>query len=185
MGEETVKNRLQLLFFIVGFICLLFITQNYWSSQWLGALSLLMTMSVVLIGIVISLENRHPTQTLTWLLVLGSFPVLGFFFYLLFGRNIRKRRLFEKKAKLDEQVLLQVEGEQHVRHEHLEQMGEHQRHLFRLANKLGKTPISFASETQALTNGEETFTAILSALQHAKHHIHLEYYIVRHDTLGQ
>jgi cardiolipin synthase len=143
------------------------------------------TVSVVLIGIMISLENRHPTQTLTWLVVLGSFPVLGFFFYLFFGRNIRKRRLFEKKAKLDEQVLMKVEGKQHVRDEHLEQMGEHQRHLFGLAHKLGKTPISFASETQALTNGEETFTAILNALQHAKHHIHLEYYIVRHDTLGQ
>lgn len=185
IGESAVKNRLQLLLFASGFIFLLFITKDYWNGKWLGILSILITISVVLIGLVISLENRHPTQTLTWLVVLGSFPILGFFFYLFFGRNIRKKRLFEKKAKLDEQVLLKVEGTQEVRDEHLEQMGEHQRHLFHLAHRLGKTPISFASETQALTNGDETYTAILDALQYAKHHIHLEYYIVRDDNLGQ
>ncbi|MFC3884407.1 cardiolipin synthase [Bacillus songklensis] len=179
------KNRLQLLLFLLGIMLLLFFTRNYWTGQWLGALSILITISVVFIGFVISLENRHPTQTLTWLVVLGGFPVVGFFFYLLFGRNVRKRRLFEKKAKLDEQVLLKIEGDRDVLDEHLEQMGEHQRHLFRLAHRLGKSPVSFASETQALTNGYETFDAILEALQHARHHINLEYYIVRDDNLGQ
>jgi cardiolipin synthase A/B len=180
-----VKNRLQLVVFLLGIILLLFLTRNYWTGQWLGVLSILITISVVFIGLVISLENRHPTQTLTWLVVLGSFPVVGFFFYLLFGRNIRKRRLFEKKAKLDEQVLLRIQGEYDVEDEHMDQMGEHQRHLFRLAHRLGKSPISFATETQALTNGYETFEAILEALQHARHHINLEYYIVRDDHLGR
>ncbi|MCG3056346.1 PLDc N-terminal domain-containing protein, partial [Escherichia coli] len=90
---------------------------------------LLITISVIFIGLVISLENRHPTQTLTWLVVLGSFPVVGFFFYLLFGRNIRKRRLFAKKAKLDEQVLLKMERDSSIFDEQVERFGEKRKQL--------------------------------------------------------
>lgn len=55
--------------------------------------------------------------------------------------------------------------------------------LFRLAQHLGNSPISFNTETKVLTNGRETFPAILEELEKAEHHIHLEYYIVRHDEL--
>ncbi|TYR79503.1 cardiolipin synthase [Priestia megaterium] len=179
------KNRLQLLIFVIGMIMILFFTKGYWDSQLIGILSILITISVVFIGLVISLENRHPTQTLTWLVVLGSFPVVGFFFYLLFGRNIRKRRLFAKKAKLDEQVLLKMERDSLVSDQHFEHLGSNRKQLLKLATQLGKSPVSFSSDTRALTNGEETFKEIIDALKHARHHIHLEYYIVRHDNLGQ
>ncbi|KSU86090.1 cardiolipin synthase [Bacillus sp. VT 712] len=179
------KNRLQLLVFIAGLVVVLVLTKEYLSGQIIGILSLLITISVIFIGLVISLENRHPTQTLTWLVVLGSFPVVGFFFYLLFGRNIRKRRLFAKKAKLDEQVLLKMERDSSIFDEQVERFGEKRKQLLTLATQLGKAPVSFASDTRALTNGDETFDEILEALQHARHHIHMEYYIVRHDDLGQ
>src|SRR5690606_27345346 len=40
------------------------------------------------------------------------------------------------------------------------------------------------TETKVLTDGEETFSHILQALKRAKHHIHLVYYIVRDDQIG-
>lgn len=151
-----------------------------------GILSLLITLSVILIGFVIFLENRHPTQTITWLVVLGSFPLVGFIFYLLFGRNYRKEKMFRKKYFLDKQAFLTVEGEDDPRSEEkLNLMGQHQGKLFSLAQKLGNSPISFDTATKILTNGEETFQHILEELKRAKHHIHLEYYIVRHDRVGQ
>ncbi|MCM3004872.1 cardiolipin synthase [Priestia koreensis] len=178
------KNRLQLIVFLLVVAAFFYFTNGHWTGKLVGILSILVTISVIFIGIVISLENRHPTQTLTWLVVLGSFPVFGFFFYLLFGRNVRKRRLFEKKAKLDEQVMLKLEGDYRIIDEHFEKIGDHQRQMFKLAQRLGKTPVSFSTETHALTNGKETFDEILGALEHAQHHIHMEYYIVRHDELG-
>ncbi len=54
-----------------------------------------------------------------------------------------------------------------------------------MAQKLGNSPISFDTSTKILTNGEETFNHIIEELKRAKHHIHLEYYIVRHDNIGQ
>jgi cardiolipin synthase A/B len=151
-----------------------------------GFLSLLISLSVIFIGFVIFLENRHPTQTLTWLVVLGSFPLVGFIFYLLFGRNYRKERMYRKKYFLDKQAFLTVKGEddQHIE-EKMNELGSHQRKLFSLAQKLGNSPISFDTATKILTNGEETFRHIIKELKRAKHHIHLEYYIVRHDKIGE
>ncbi len=94
--------------------------------------------------------------------------------------------MFRKKYFLDKQAFLTVEGVDDPRSdEKLSLMSEHQGKLFNLAQKLGNSPISFDTSTKILTNGEETFHHILEQLKKARHHIHLEYYIVRHDHIGQ
>ncbi|MGG2066674.1 MULTISPECIES: cardiolipin synthase [unclassified Bacillus (in: firmicutes)] len=189
------KNILKLLFFLVGlftvfillrmFIDVTFYTDVIWIKDisFLGILSTLFTISAFLIGFVIFLENRHPSKTLTWLMVLGVFPVVGFFAYLLFGQNFRRKRMFQKKALLDEQAFLQYKGNEYYQDRILKKH-EHQELLFRLADRLGALNISFHTETRVLTNGEETFQSILDGLKKAKHHIHMEYYIVRDDKIG-
>ncbi len=179
------KTRLNVFIFLIIIIAALYMTRSYWEGWIVGAISIAFTLSVIFIAIVIFFENRHPTTTLTWLLVLAAFPMLGFFFYLLFGQNIRKKRTFSKKAIKDEQVFQVIEGERTLKVEQFKKMGEHQKLLFQLAHRLGKTPVSFATETKVLTDGKETFAHILQSLRLAKHHIHLEYYIVRHDKIGE
>ena len=182
------KNTVRLLLYVVVLAGLVFLYDNYiqQTGAFFWVVSLLMTISVIFIAFVIFLENRHPSQTLTWLVVLGSFPLFGFFFYLLFGRNYRKEKMFREKYFLDKKAFLRVEGEAElIANEKMRQLGDHQRKLFHLAHKIGNSPISFATKTQVLTNGDETFSHILDALKQAAHHIHLEYYIVRHDHIGQ
>ncbi|MDQ0198193.1 cardiolipin synthase [Neobacillus ginsengisoli] len=180
------KNTVRVVLFLLILSILLFFFKNNLQGGIFGFLSLFISLSVIFIGFVIFLENRHPTQTITWLVVLGSFPLVGFIFYILFGRNYRKEKMFRKKYFLDKQAFLTIEGDNDPRSEEkISLMGEHQGKLFMLAQKLGNSPISFDTSTKILTNGEETFLYILDELQRAKHHIHLEYYIVRHDQLGQ
>lgn len=180
------KNTVRVVLFASVLSILLFFFKEYLQGEIFGFLSLLITLSVIFIAFVIFLENRHPTQTLTWLVVLGSFPLVGFFFYLLFGRNYRKEKMYRKKYFLDKQAFLTVEGEDDPRSEEKRSlMGEHQARLFTLAQKLGNSPISFDTSTKVLTNGEETFHHILEQLNRARHHIHMEYYIVRDDAIGQ
>ncbi|PDM40066.1 cardiolipin synthase [Parageobacillus yumthangensis] len=178
------RNTLRVIIFVLVVAAFLFLTNDYWEGKLLGGLSILIFCSVVFIAFVISLENRKPAHTIMWLVVLGSFPLIGFFFYLMFGRNYRKQRLFQKKAMLVEQTFLKFQGQ---REWAIEQMpiGEHQRPLLQLAHRIGKSPVSLATETRVLTNGEETFSTIFEELEKATHHIHLEYYIVRHDEVGQ
>src|SRR3954454_20077534 len=182
------KNTVKVLLFLIMIATFLYFTNTYVNiaSGLLGFVSLLITLTVIVIGFVIFFGNCHPTQTLTWLFVFCGFPLFGFIFYLLFGRNYRKEKMFRKKYFLDEQAFLTVEGEDDPRgQEKLSLMGQHQGKLFKLAQKLGNSPISFDTATKVLTNGEETFQHIIEQLKRARHHIHLEYYIVRHDKIGQ
>ncbi|WP_374722681.1 cardiolipin synthase [Peribacillus tepidiphilus] len=179
------KNTVRLGIFIVLLCIIWYLLKDHVQGGFFGFFSLLITFSSIVMGFVIFLENRHPTQTLTWLVVFGAFPLLGFIFYLLFGRNYRKEKMYRKKYFLDKQAFLKIEGERDVSEEKLNEIGEHNRKLFHLAQKLGNSPISFATETKVLTNGDETFSHILESLKNAKHHIHIQYYIVRDDHIGR
>lgn len=185
VGANKLKNTVQIILFLILFSIVGLYIRDYVGGVFISYTSIFITLSVIFISFVIFLENRHPTQTLTWLVVLGGFPLVGFFFYLLFGRNYRKERMYRKKYFLDKQAFLKVEGETDPKSEEkIGRMGDHQRRLFALAQKLGNSPISFGTSTKTLTNGSETFRQIIKEMKKATHHIHLEYYIVRDDSIG-
>ncbi|RLQ97183.1 cardiolipin synthase [Falsibacillus albus] len=178
------KNTVRLLIFIGALTAFYYLLQNWLDYDLLKYASFIISLSVIFIGLVIFMENRHPTQTLTWLIVLGGFPLLGFIFYLLFGRNYRKEKMFRKKYVLDQEAYTKYESFPDDHDSRLEQLGEHQKKLYHLAQRLGHSPVSFSTSTKVLTNGEETFQFIKDELMNAQDHIHLEYYIVRHDEIG-
>ncbi len=172
-------------FFIIILTSLWLLLHKHFQGVVVQYFSVIITLSVFFIGFVIFLENRHPAQTLTWLVVLGSFPLVGFIFYLFFGRNYHKEKMFRKKYFQDKQAYLKVEREiDPVSERKIRLMGDHHQKLFSLAQKLGNSPISFSTDTEVLTNGGETFERMIESLKEATHHIHLEYYIVRDDLIG-
>ena len=104
------KNTLKLIFFVLLLFALfvslrMFIDVAFYSDvigikdvSILGIISILFTVSAFLIGCVIFLENRHPSKTLTWLIVLGFFRYLdsSLIYYsdrTFGGRECSKRRL--------------------------------------------------------------------------------------------
>ncbi|MBM6618272.1 cardiolipin synthase [Bacillus suaedaesalsae] len=178
------KKIIQVMLFITFAILLLYGLQTVIGQQFLGILSVIFSILAVLTGFVIFLENRHPTKTITWLIVLGVFPIVGFIFYILFGRNVRKNKLFQEKAMIDERTFLKIEGTRFHTQKIPHYIDEHQIRLYRLAQRLGKSPVSSKTYSEVLTNGDGTFSKILEVLKEANNHIHLEYYIVRDDKIG-
>lgn len=149
----------------------------------LGIVSIFFAISSFLIGLIIFFENRNPTKTLVWIVVLSLVPVVGFFAYLWFGQNFRKKKMFEQKA-LEDQLLYAnywERGESVFEPTHI--LKEYEL-LYKLAQKHSKSLISKKTYTKVLTNGEEKFPAVLASLKKAKKHIHMEYYIVRHDEIS-
>ncbi len=177
-------KRIQLLLFALISIVALYYLNLHWGGWILPIFSLMLTISVILIGFVIFMENRKPSQTLNWLMILAAFPVVGFFFYLFFGQNYRKRKMFKQKAELDEKTYKQIEKNRYKHHFELNDLNEHQRNLFNLAQNVGNSSISLHTKTKVLTNGTQAFPKMIEELKKAEHHIHLEFYIVRHDELG-
>lgn len=182
------KNRFQLagvILLITVAVPLVIYLQGLVGSWITAAVNIVFTLAVVITGMMIFFENRHPSNTLTWLIVLASFPILGFLFYLFFGQSYRKRRMFKKSIFSDSGAFSRYAQQGAEEDGPWEMSSEGQKRLFRLARKLGNAPISYASQTKVLTNGEETFQALIEAIASARHHIHLEYYIVRADQIGR
>ncbi|UHA75620.1 cardiolipin synthase [Paenibacillus sp. 481] len=175
----------------IGLFVIMLMTLGYYVNDAFGrsiatTLSIMTTLAVVTLAIMIFMENRHPSSTVAWILILALVPVVGFIFYLLFGQNYRKRRSYNRKAKRNKQAYAFIDNDALVRGEQiLDTYTEDERMLLRLTSQMSKSPISFGSETRILTNGEETFTELLAELKKARHHIHMEYYIYRDDEIGR
>ena len=57
---------------------------------------LLYLYTLVSIISVLLLENRNPVKSISWVLVLLFLPVLGMWFYLLFGQDYRKKKVISQ-----------------------------------------------------------------------------------------
>ena len=55
-------------------------------------------LTILAIIYTIILENRNPVRTLAWILVLVLAPGVGLFFYIYFGMNYRKIKMFSMKG---------------------------------------------------------------------------------------
>ncbi|MHB1652927.1 MAG: cardiolipin synthase [Desulfitobacteriaceae bacterium] len=152
-------------------------------------LMLLITLTqVVFLGTVIILENRDPTKTIIWLLILGALPILGALLYLVFGRIVRHHQLSRHKQVRREQIEKLMHFQRaRLRAEDVEQAGNIplKQKLARLLFNDDFAPLTVNNRSEVLTNGEETFKALLTALEAAQDHIHLEYYIFHDDAIGR
>lgn len=153
---------------------------------WITIGSAILFIFFCFIAVVIVLENRNPSKTLAWLIVLTFIPIAGFFFYLMFGQNFRKKKRFRKKELADfgelQHVVDKQRGLDHVEHT---LSSDPSRRLVNLVLRNSLSPFTMYNRMDVLTNGVETFSAIIQALDEATHHIHMQYYIWRDDAIGR
>ncbi|MEF2968229.1 cardiolipin synthase [Paenibacillus sp. M1] len=147
--------------------------------------SIFQTLTVITIGLAIFMENRNPSSTVAWILVLALLPVVGLVLYFLLGQNYFKRRKFDKKAEEDRKSFERIDHNGHMLPRDLSQFTPGQQRLLQMAQRIARTPFSMATRTRVLTNGDETFSTLLRELKKARHHIHMEYYIYRADAIGR
>ncbi len=132
----------------------------------------------------IVLEKRSPTATLAWIFSLMSLPVVGALVYLFVG----PRRLERKKSRLLS-ARATAKGRDVGRTiedcEWLPEVDPASVALMMVAAKLdGMLPMR-ADSARVLNGGDETYDAIIAAIDAATHHVHCEYYIFRDDVSGR
>lgn len=133
------------------------------------------------------LENRNPVRTLAWIIVLVTVPLIGFLFYLYFGVNYRKIKMFSMKGLGDMKWLqyMSEDQKQWIKKSEFLQKKESAevRKLMTLLLNNSKALLTRFNRIQVLHNGEETFQALFQALEDAQKFIHLEYYIIAEGRL--
>lgn len=151
-------------------------------------LSGLYLLTVIFIAILIVLENRSPLKTISWVLVLVLLPFAGIVFYLFFGQEYRKKKMFSRKGLKSLERLRKMTQDQLVRmpqvYHGFNPNIYRKKHLMNLMLSNSNALLTSNNKVQILKNGVQTFPAIFQAIEKAKHHIHIEFYIIENDTVG-
>ena len=131
-------------------------------------------------AVMIVLERRSPAATVAWLLVLAFLPLLGWIAYRLIGPLRLERRKLRRRANrrvVEEAIgaLAEIESESPMRH---------REQLAQIAIAAGEVPPLRAERVDLYLDGAATYRAIGEAIEAARHHVHLEYYIWQPDRIG-
>jgi len=155
-------------------------------------MDLLLVLVVVLnicFGIsIVFFERKTPETALAWLTVLLFLPVLGFFLYLAFGRNFHRAKLFRIKEEDDKKIGQQVAGQIRDLTRIDESSDDENRDRFlRVIRMLLTSNNAFVTKNNSIeiyTDGVSKFRALFEEIEHAKEFIHLEYFYISNDGLG-
>ena len=126
-------------------------------------------------------ERNSPSKILLWALVLLFLPILGFILYIVIGQSFYSDHIFKKKEirdyKIDDIV---PKNEELLR---AEPDPDYKRTAGAVL-KSGGLGFSNNNKVKLYTLGEDKFGDMYEDLRNAKKYIHLEYYIIRNDELG-
>ena len=145
--------------------------------------AVLLAYTAIAVSSIISvlMDNKQPSKTMAWVLVLTFLPAVGIIAYFFFGRNTRRLRMISQRSldQLSKRSML----------EFVEQKGltipDDYRTLIRLFTNQSLSLPFKDNATDIYTNGHDFFTALLVSIANARHHIHLETYIIEDDPLGR
>jgi len=138
---------------------------------------------VAVIGILA--QRRSPVSTLAWMLALLLMPYLGGVIYLFFGPRRLQRRLLHRAGATDRVAEAAVEHLRATRSDAAFTGRGMQRQLMRMLDKAGEGRAARASRVEVINDGDECHGAILGAVEAARDHVHIEYYIWEPGTCGE
>lgn len=125
--------------------------------------------------IIVVLERKQPEKTIAWLLILTLLPPIGLILYIFLGRNWKRHKLNDRiNPKINDlisPILDEYPEKQYVP-------------LMELLAFNSDSPIFINNDIKIYKDGVEKFKDLKEELLKAKHHIHLEYYIVNSDEIG-
>ncbi len=165
----------------------LYSLSDSWSSFFV-VLNVIYLTTAIIVAISVMLDNRNPTKTISWVVVLFVLPILGLILYFLIGKNYRKEKIFSRKGLMDfehidnliDQQINKIMGEDFIKNEKILTKLP----IIKLLLNNSKALLTTRNHVQILNNGKQTFKSIISELNNAKNHIHLEYYIIDDDKIG-
>jgi cardiolipin synthase len=156
-------------------------------SVW-GILSLIFLITSISIAVIIILEKRSPFKTAAWIMVLVLLPVIGLIFYLFFGQEYRKQKLFSRRGikaltRFRRVTSRQLRLLQKLEYQ-LPQSASNSLKIISLLINNSHALLTTGNQLKILNNGKRTMDSLFEALEEAGHHIHLEYYIIENDHIG-
>ncbi len=165
-----------------------------WPTLGIGTLlHLLLAVSVTLHTL---REPREPRSSLFWIYLAWAIPFLGSLAYLAFGVNRLPVKGWQKQHS--DETFLEARRDREAASHPLAYWRGLQKALYtkpehhadaalnRILNRLHPGhPLLGGNEVAIHTDGPEAYPAMLAAIDSARHHIHLQSYIIDNDAIGR
>lgn len=136
----------------------------------------------------IIVDTRNPVKSLAYILFTVFVPVLGMFVYLSIGVNYRKKKFYRRKnienSELFRQLEYYIQEHSEIQLESTPDLYEDNENTIRMLFRDSFSPLISTRETKLLINGENKFPEVIKAMEEAKDHIHVEYFIYNDDEIG-
>ena len=161
--------------------------------SWAWLKPTLLGLYILFIAVVICLliyDKRDPGKSWAWLAAIVLIPVAGIILYMVFGRNRRKEKIYNRKEISDLEIQMETLSSRQLYElnnpllQHRPEIRKYKEIITLLLNS-NKSLLTARNKATVLHNGEQTFPALLDALRSAQTFIHMEYYIFKKDRIGR
>ena len=145
----------------------------FWQILYYSFTALYVYAALVVLTVIL-LENRNPVKTLGWIMIMILFPIVGIVLYVFLGKNFRRKKIINNKLRFPD---LNVSSRYSYEPER----------FAKVANLLTETNgvrVSDGNKVEVFTTGADAFKSLYNDIESAKEHIHVEFYIIENDKLG-
>ncbi|WP_082759768.1 cardiolipin synthase [Abyssisolibacter fermentans] len=154
-----------------------------------SSVSILMFLNIVLAFAVIFLERKNPASAWAWIMVLLFVPGVGFILYLLFSQNIAKKKIFRfnkfEKENLKNLINSEIELLRNNNIEFKDNLMYEYKDMIYMNLVDNYSLFTQNNNIEVYTDGKVKFDNLLKAINEAKEHIHIQYYIIKNDGLSK
>ncbi|MGD9677070.1 MAG: cardiolipin synthase [Vulcanibacillus sp.] len=143
--------------------------------------------NMLLAIVIIFIEKRNVSTTLTWLMVLFFIPILGFILYFVFGQNLHKQKIFTFKKEEDNVLKKYMLRNKELVESSKTYLSEEMEDFKKMINMFinhNQAAFSENNIVEIYTNGDDKFKALLEAIDNSKKQIHIDYYAIKSDGIG-
>ena len=149
--------------------------------SWHSIILLIYQIFVVATIIHVVLDNRQPSKTMAWGMVIFFVPVVGIIAYLFLGVNTRRERMVSQRS-MDQLTRRSMSGFIEQGDLQLPELSRPVIDLF--INQSFSLPFN-NNKVEILTDGYDFFPSLLRDIASARDHIHIDVYIFEDDALGR
>ncbi|WP_438448409.1 cardiolipin synthase [Gorillibacterium sp. sgz5001074] len=140
--------------------------------------------NILLAGVVVFIERRDIGATWAWLMVLFFIPLLGFLFYIFFGRQLTKKNFYNLSS--EERAYLQAAADEQLTHIHsFGPLSEKYGDLMQMNLSSANATVTTDNEVEVFHDGKAKFESLFEDIRNAEKEINVQYYIIQRDGLGK
>ena len=142
--------------------------------------------NAILVILMVFWEKTDPKSILVWTLVFWFLPLIGFVLYLFIGQTFYSRHVFRPKGVDDELLASIYSKEEEAMEKNIAADPDNKEdiELARSVKRAGGWIYSDNNDIKLYTLGQDKFDDLYRDLRNARKFIHIEYYIIRNDELG-